>query len=244
MPSSKTIIILVSIAATLALGFFIGDRRDSDRRSTIPVVRTYEVSPDNADEIRGSLNRLLMPKEGEPAGFAQLFGNGLLLVRAPENFHRGIGHLIRKLSEEKSPTRATVRLDYWLVVGREDKTSNAETFPHLAKALNAIDQVDGPRKFIVLDHISMNVLTGSEAEVKGRIAKAKSIAVVRNDLVGLRIELESKFGRVQTDTQVKPNEFVVIGQSVVERGFEMGDLKIADSNSSAYHVLRAEIVKN
>jgi hypothetical protein len=228
----------------LALGFIVGDRRDADRRSTVPIVRTYEVSPDHADEVRASLNRLLMPKEGEAAGFAQFFGNGLLLVRAPENFHRGIGQLIQRLSEEKTPARATIRLDYWLVIGREDKASNADSIPHLAQALTAIDKVDGPRKFQVLDHIGINALTGSEVEVKGRIAKAKSIAVVRNDLVGLKLDIESKLGEVQTTTQVKPGEFLVIGQSVLERGFEVGDLKVGDSNSSVYYVLRAEILKN
>lgn len=242
MPKAKLMWISISLIAAFAFGWLVNAKRDTENLA-VPVVRTYDVPAERADEIRSNLNRLFRVNDSNSEGSAQIFGNGVMLVRAPIGFQRGIKNLVEKLANEKPVPHATVHLDYWLVTGQTDNVSNASSMPQLSKVLEAISQVDGPRKFRILEHLSSNSMTGLEVEVKGWLGKVKSVAVVKNDFIGLRLDLHSKLGEVRTDTLIKAGEFLVLGQNAVEPGLQVGNEKLGTGQANVYYIVRSEVVK-
>jgi hypothetical protein len=243
MQKSKTIWVVLALVATLTAGYFIGSRHSSE--VTAPVVKTYSLPSNRIDEVRDSLNRLFRQQNGEALGVAQVFGNGLILVRAPEGFQGGIKRLIEQLGSEKAPQRTAVRLDSWLVVGHEDKKSNLETLPLLSTALSAIDKLDGPRKYRVLEHISANAMSGQEVSIQGAAAEIRSSTtkIDNTDELALRLEFKSKLGQIKTDTQIKPGEFLVLGQNAVSQDSRIGDEKVAGGvPTNVYYIVRAELI--
>jgi hypothetical protein len=234
----------IAIVAALALGFVYGSRRPASDL-TVPVVRTYMVPPERADEIKAQLNVLMSPGTAntEVLGRAQVFNNGLMIVRAPEGYQNGIHKLIEQLKTTTPPPRNAVHLDYWLVMGQEDKTSNADEIKPLAQALNAITDVDGPRKFHVLEHLGSNSISGQEIQIKGAVSEAQSVAMLSPELVRLKVEFKSKLGQVRGETQIKPGEFLVIGQNAVNAEAQIPGLKLANAAANVYYVVHAELAK-
>ena len=245
MQSKKMIWVVVSLIAAIAVGFLAGSRRNAES-VTATLVKTYNVPFDRAEEVKNSLNHLFSQKDGEMLGSAQVFGNGVMLVRAPEGFQRGVEHLIEQLGTEKTPQRIAIRLDSWLVVGQEDKKSNIEMFPALSTVLSAIDKLDGPRKFRVLEHLSSTGMSGQEVKIKGTAAEVTSMAftVQTNEALGLRLDFKSTLGNLKTDTQIKAGEYLILGQNAVDPGTSSEQQKIAGGHpTNVYYVVHAEIAK-
>ncbi len=92
MHNRKAFLGIVILAIAIGLGYSYGTRQ-SGEGLRIPVVRSYNVPAGRADEVRNALNSLFWTKDGE-AGNAQVFGNGLVVVRAPEGFQAGVESLV------------------------------------------------------------------------------------------------------------------------------------------------------
>ncbi len=243
MQRNRIIWVAVSLAAAITAGFLIGSRHSSES-NTASVVKTYTVPSDRADEVKNSLNRLFSQRSGELLGSAQVFGNGLMLVRAPEGYQTGVDRLLEQLGSEKPRQHSAIRLDYWLVIGQEDKKSNTEVVPALSAVLKAIDALDGPRKYRVLEHLSSNSMSGQEVRIKGSASEATSVAVLSNESLALRMEFKSRLGEVKTDTQIKPGEYLILGQNAVDPQVRVGDVIIASGGpTNVYYIVHAEIVK-
>lgn len=239
----KSIIAALSVLAAVAVGYFIGNRQNETVLTT-PVVHTYKVSPDRADEIKAQLNSLMDAKEGDRTGRVQAFSNGLLVVRAPIGFQRGIQKLIEQIGAAGPSSRTSIRVDYWVVAGLEGKESNASSMQPLAAALESIEKVDGPRHFRVLEHLATNSASGQEVAIKGSISSALTTAMAGGDIIRLRVELKSKMGEVRADTQMKTDEFLVIGQNAYlpdapPQTQPLGLTKIVTGPANIYYILRA-----
>src|SRR6187402_3561379 len=104
MQKKSLIIASLTVLVALVVGYLVGHRSE-EASLTTPVVRTYQVSPDRADEIKGQLNSLMDSKDGERPGRAQVFSNGVMIVRAPLGFQQGIHKLIEQMASVPSTTR-------------------------------------------------------------------------------------------------------------------------------------------
>lgn len=243
MQKKSLLLASLTVLATFAIGYFVGHRHD-EAGLTTPVVRTYQVSPDRADEIKGQLNSLMDSKEGERAGRVQAFSNGLLIVRAPIGFQQGIQRLIAEMASSGPAPRASIHVDYWIVAGLEDKESNAQSIAPLASVLESIEKADGTRHFKLLEHLATNSSSGQEVDIKGAVTKARTTADAAGELVRLRVDLQSRLGEVRGDTQVKKDDFLVMGQNAFMSDPTAAPLpplvtKSITGPANVYYILRA-----
>src|SRR5690349_3846052 len=107
MHTRKYLLAAVSLLAAGAIGFVMASRRIESLNT--PVVRTYQVPVDRADELKNHLNHLLWTKDNGDGGSAQVFGNGLVLVRATLGYQQGVQTLIEKLATQPPEPRKRVR---------------------------------------------------------------------------------------------------------------------------------------
>lgn len=226
-----------SVVVAIAIGYVVGTKKNEDETKGW-VVRSYQVPPARAEEIKSALNRVFWVKNDESAGAAQVFGSGLMLVRAPMGIQTGVASLIDQLTAEKQTKRTSVRMDYWLVVGSEEKTSNATSLPSIQKALEGISEVDGARNYRVIEHLSSNSNSGQEIEIQGSRSKVKTQVNNRDDGYTLRLEYQSDLGKVKTDTQLNAGEFLVLGQNAVDEKVP-ADRKFPPG-TNVYYIVRAQ----
>jgi hypothetical protein len=249
MHGKKVVLLASSIIIALILGYLIGVRRNADHSSN-PIVKTYSVPEARASEIRYRLEKLFQQGEKEPAvGGAQLFGQGLMLVRAPEEFHAGIAELISDISHQEAPPKSPIHIDYWLVTGDEAKESNGQSFKNLSGVFSSIAKVDGPRKFRILEHLGFNSTSGQVVKVKGSIVQAHTTATLVSGHFFLNTEVISPLGDVESNTQIEPNDYIILA----ENSLKPKDLKLRDDNkfsgerddrqTNVYHILHAELLK-
>ena len=241
MQNSKSVWIAVVLLAVVTITLILDSKRFVGSEWA---VKTYVVPADRVDEVKTSLNRLFAGKDGETSGNAQVFGSGLMLVRAPEGYQKGVAQLIDQLGSEKPRPQTTIHLDYWLIAGQEDKKSNIDAIPALSNVLSTIDKLDGPRKYRILEHLSSNSTSGGEVAIHGAAVESRSIAWMMNESVRIRLEFHSKMGDLKTDTQLKPGEFLVLGQNAIGPDARIGDEKVVKgAPTNAYYVVRAEVSK-
>ncbi|MGZ3721717.1 MAG: hypothetical protein ACXVA9_02225 [Bdellovibrionales bacterium] len=240
MQTKRFILVAVSVLVAIGLGFMIGSRRHSSDLM-IPVVKTYMVPVDRTEEIKTQINKLIEGGVPETNGRAQVFSNGLMIVRAPEGFQRGIGQLIEQLEKVKSLPRQTVHIDCWIVTGQEDKVSNAESIAVLALPLAAIAKLDGPRKFHVLEHFGTNSISGQETKIKGAVAEVISTPFLNGEGLSVKMDIRGKLGELKSDAQAKQGEFLILGQNSADSLVKDG--KINNGSMNVYYILRADLSK-
>ena len=242
MQRNRGIWIGLTLILAVGLGYLISMKFRTEE-STALVVRTYNVPPERADELKNSLNHLFWHKENGDSGSAQVFGNGLILVRAPEGYQQGVRRMIEQLGSLPPAARTTIRLDYWLIVGEEDKSTNLESFAALAPVLKSIEALDGHRNFRILEHLATSSVAGDGAHIKGSVYEATSTASPLNDHISLQLDLRSRLGEVKSTTQIKDGEYLILGQSALEPGLNVGKVRVAAKSANVYYVVRAEAFK-
>jgi hypothetical protein len=232
--------VLLSIACLLvagAIGFLLAARRQENL--TTPVIRTYKVASDRTFEIKNALSRLLATPGGE-SGTAQVFGNGMVLVRAPIGYQRGISNMIDLLASDSPKSRVRLRLDYYMVMGQTGKDSNIESFKDLAPVLSSIAKVDGSNHFRLLEHLATVSHTGDESSGEGSMLKAISTTYYWQQQLNLKVSLDSWFGKVKTNTEIVPGDYLILGQNAQTLD-EARTRKFGEGN--VYYVVHAEILK-
>lgn len=239
MYSKTKVIILIAVAAAIGLGYVLGSHRQAE---SLVTVHTYMVPTDRTDEVKAQLNYLMSGAyNGEPLGRAQVFSNGLLVVRAPESYQQGIRKMIDQLSRSGASPHGSVHIDYWLVTGAEDEKASIDDSNPLSQVFKSIAATDGERKFRVLEHLATNSISGQEVMVQGSVSKATSTSMLGPDVVRMKLDFDSRLGKVKSETRVKYGEFLVIGQNAVpqeDRGLKLGPL-----SGNVYYIVRAELMK-
>lgn len=226
------------LAAALGFGYLLGERKSQGGGEAL-VVRTYAVPPERAAEMKHSLNRLFFQKDGEaPSGSAQVFGSGLMMVKAPGNFQQGIERLVKDIGNEKEHKRDSIRLQYWLISGEEGKAAN-QNFGVLEPVIEAIQKVDGERRFKIQENLATVLVSGSKAKGEGAFTEIEFTAGQQGEKINLELQARSKLGKLESSTQIVPGEFVVLGQSAMRANGK--DTGVPGTN--VYHVVRAEILK-
>jgi len=241
MQRSKVIWIVVSLVAAIAVGFTVGTKKNQEH-SDAPIVHTYKMSFEQADNFKNMLNRLFSQQSAAPVASAQALSSGALIVRAPESMMVGLDEMIAHLEKQLPLDRKTIRLDYWVVLGEPAKTSNTSSLTAISTPLGAIDKLDGPRTYRILEHLSSSSISDHEVQINGSVARITAMAMTRTDNLLLRLEMRSRLGEVKSDTQGKPGEFIVLGQSALEPGISIGNQKVANGPANVYYIVRPEYV--
>lgn len=174
---------------------------------------------------------------------AQALANGTILVRAPLSVMAGIEQLVKQMEKMPSAPKRVVHLDYWLVVGEAATSPDPGVAGVLAGAFAAIDKVDGPRRFRVLEHLASNSASGEEVRVKGISAESLATALVNDQDVSVKLDFQSRLGQVRSTTVVKPGQVLVLGQTAVAADTASDREKIAKAPANVYYVIRASLVE-
>jgi len=204
-----------AIVIAVVLGFVICKSKHENTETW--ELRSYEVPPERANEVRDVLDGIFFEKNNDTRPVVRLFGNGLLLVRAPNGIQSGISELVASAIKQPPTKKQTVRTDYWLVAAVDaDKGELAP--PGLKDVFTSIEKSTGSGKFRVVEHLSSLGVSGQQAIVKGSIAENKITGNSRGENVELKIQVNSALGDVQLNTIVKAGETLVIGQNGVLPG--------------------------
>jgi len=250
MQKGKLILTCVSLVLAIGLGYVVGSKQ-SGKNLKVPVVRSYTVPSGRAEEVRNSLNKLFWQQDGQaPLGTAQIFGDGLMLVRAPEGFQNGVGNLVAKLTSLQPQASNTIHIDYWLVMGEQAAESNSDSIKLLSTVLSSIDKLDGPRKFRILEHIAANTLSNSqEVRIKGSIVELKERAKYVDNHILLDTYASSHLGEINADTQMNLGDYVVLG----ENSLKPKDVQLNNDNkfsgpedetqTNVYHIIHVDALK-
>jgi hypothetical protein len=239
--TSKYIMIVLSLLAAGAIGFIAASGREEGL--TTQVVRTYQTSPEFADELKSRLNHLLWTKDNGDGGSAQVFGNGLVLVRATIGHQQGVAHLIEKLSSQPTPPRKRVRLDYYILLSQQANKATAadsDLLAELAPVVSTIEKMEGPRRVRLLEHIVSLSLTGEKSLAEGAMLKTSSVTSIAQGQPLLNVSLDSWFGKINTHIDLQPGEMLILGQSAQK--FDDTRTKVF-GDGNIYYVVRAEIQK-
>lgn len=241
MQARKTALAVVCLVIALAIGFVWADRREKNKNEL--VVRTFNVPANRAEEVRHVLSRLFWQRNGEEQAGVQVFGNGLLVVRAPEGFIRGIEQLINNMDNEKPLERAKIKMEYWLVLG-EEAPSSSKPGGEISTVLDTIEKADGPKRFRVLEHLGVNTAANEEVKLKGSVVEWLGVASLKSEEIQLQLDLKSRVAEFKGRTQSKPGEFIVLGQNAVPAGEKLANgSMVMPSHANAYHILRATVLK-
>lgn len=144
-------------------------------------------------------------------------GNGYFVLSAPENIQDGVKQLMEQLAATPAPPAQTsIDATYWLVVGYPAKeTTVSDRLGEVAPAIKAISNL-GPMKFDLLERLEVVGLDGDEVHTAGHSSDLRQTASRDADAISLRVELQTQGdqpGKVNTTLTIKPNQFVVMGQS-------------------------------
>lgn len=249
----NNVIAAIALVLLVALAFRAWEKEKAQPDPNTQIVRTYTVPEGRAEEIRSVLSRLFWQKDQDnPVASTQIFGNGVLVVRAPIAYQNGIGNLVAKISQDAlgpavRDVHERVHLDYWLVLGETTGKANGDTFGDLSPVLDSIAKVDGTRKFRVIEHIGSSSSLGAESDVRGNIAEIKNVAHKSSDdqiLLDFSARAHN-VGDVTTKTLIKSGEFVVLGQNSLHPDPELlkelhGPAAWAENPPNVYHVIRID----
>jgi len=221
-----SILILVAVAA----GYALAKRFSADNQ--VATLQTYNIPPGRSEEVKNVLNHVF---DSEGTAKVQVFDSGTLVVKAPQTYQKGIEKLVADLADKKLNLK-TVHLQYWLVRAEPATSSNVEQIPELSSVLSTINSSQGPRKFVVLDHMGLNTLERHEMVVEDSRARIKFIAKELSTGIELLVDTDSRdFGKIKVDTAVKSGEFVILGQNASDKNEEGHPMR------EVYHIIKAEI---
>jgi hypothetical protein len=225
----------------VGLGLMLGKNFEAQKQAMI--IKTYQVPPERAEEIRRTLAALFASDRGD--GNSQIFAGGTLVVKASETYHQGIAQLIDRVLKEKAPSRS-VRFDYWMVRAEPAAASKSTGLDPLQTVLDTISKSQGPRIFSLLEHLSFNTLNGRGVTIKGAISEISAKPLLRLQDMDVELKLRSKasLGEIESTVNMKSGEFVVLGQTVLQpKAQDLAEDKITTpSSKDVYHILRAEIL--
>lgn len=213
-------------------------------------LKSYVVPSEYVSELSTAIDLLLrrgIGPEAKNLGNARIGPGGLLLVAAPSSIHDGIVKMLADLESSQPELPPTVILTYWIVIGKPaQETTWPSRLDGISSALEAVSDTDGPMKFLLLEQLRMQSLSGEHAELSGRKIKVDQRATVRDENVLAQIGISPSNTRIPFSTIVRmqTGKLLVLGQSGAsgifgrdlseKRGMEV------DPEDSVIYIVRAE----
>jgi hypothetical protein len=205
------------------------------RRTEGPMLRSYEVPQDIAQEVRDALATALSApgKDHASLGTVIVGPGGRLIVTATPEIQAGVDRIIKDITSRELPPTPSVAYDVWIITGSPASAParGGEVPTELGPALESLRKARGDLKFALLEHFSTRSRSGREkSEVSGASAEIELETKVQRGPDGrprveADIEIEgyerfvpgqppaAPFG-IKSQVTLVPGEFLVIGQSL------------------------------
>ncbi|MBN1774013.1 MAG: hypothetical protein JXB32_22330 [Deltaproteobacteria bacterium] len=213
-----------------------------------PVMATYDAPAPIAEKVAGVLRSLVA--EGEnPAGRVAALPGGRIVVVAPASIQDGVRDFIEHVrSGPLPPPPATIRIRYWLVLGRPAaEPSGLEQLAAAAPALEAVMASTGPLELRLLDRVEAISLENEHATAAGRRAEINQRAARAENGVFADLHIGTR-ARLDTRVLLEPGKLVVLGQvgyderESAELFGDAPDSTAATQGATLFHVVQAEVV--
>jgi hypothetical protein len=198
-------------------------------------LRSYDVRPELAAEIRNALAPALTPYQ---VGIAP---NGQLLVAAPPAFQKGVEEFLKQVAARKPSATPSIRIEAWFVTASPGQPDDSPALKEIEPALRALSQSKGPTRFELFEQLSTQARSGDQfSEVQGAHARMVVSASVLRDsqdhsVVAAQLKLRSNQGpqSLTANTELRPGELLVLGQSgISDKG---------SSDRQLYYIVRASL---
>lgn len=239
---------LFSLVLVGTIGYLIGfkksETRDADNKY---IVKTYQIAPERIHKVEKAVKRLLSSVDGT----VQLADKNLLFVSIPSHFRSGVDELVHQLSQPMTNYSSRVKMDYWVLLASNKPIVNSTTdLGSITEVVSSIDSIDGKQHYHVIEHLSSYSGAGKEVRVQGWLAYAKGrISLFDAQSMNIKFNFRSEFGDISSNTNIKNNEYAVLGQSAINPrtlkkvlgGLWRDELNIA--SNKVYYIIRPRIVE-
>jgi len=176
-------------------------------------LRTYEVPPQDQQEIYNALVQILTPGQTDLGAYGkvQILASGQLVVNAPPATLDQVERVLQAIRARPVAAAPRVELQYWAVVGSRPAAANAagtaQPRPQVdvtvvgaanrgtppPSALNdvlaEIKRVHGDLQFRVLGTTSLTTQSGQRGEIGGAPLRVEQTTFVQGDTLNARIEM-------------------------------------------------------
>jgi hypothetical protein len=213
-------------------------------RSDTPVMRSYPVTGDHADEVRAALQSALRGADDKRVlGRVTLAPNGQLIVTAPPSIQRGVDALLNDVLASSSGPTPTIRLEAWFVRGTSEPGAADARLAEVEPALAAIREAQGTTRFELIEKLTLHSRAGHGGLVEGVRASLHGEPTVRRvqkDMSVVSAQLQLRVppmgGSLAADVELTAGELLVLGQSA----YAEGDPATAPPQT-LYYIVRATL---
>jgi len=219
-------------------------------------IRSYDVKPEIAEEMRSALNSAMTAGGGPLSGRVTLSPNGQLLVTAPANVQEGVQKLLADVSSRKPAATPSILFEAWLVTAAPGSSAEPGSQANLLEvepALAAIRKSRGNLRFELVEKLVTRVRSSSERSVikgaRATMVVTPTIRLGEKDMpvvtaaFGIEVhrqrgDTQSEGRSLQTIAELRPGQLLVVGQSGVEG--KPGDTSAAP-DGEIYYIVRASL---
>jgi hypothetical protein len=195
-------------------------------RSDTPVMRSYPVAGDHADEVRAALQSALRGDDDKRVlGRVTLAPNGQLIVTAPPSIQRGVQALLDDVLASSAGPTPTIRLEAWFVRGRGEPGDADARLAEVEPALAAIREAQGTLRFELIEKLTLHSRAGQGGFIEGVRVSLNARPTVRHSgkaspvvSANLQLGVPPIGGELAADVELMPGEFLVLGQSAYAEG--------------------------
>lgn len=191
-------------------------------------LRSYEVRPEVAAEMRTALERaLVVGNDARPLGRVVLSPDGRhLLVTAIPAVQKGVASIIEDVADEQPEPTPTIGVEAWLVVAEPGPSRRDAMLSEVEPALASIEKARGELRFRLVEKLATTARAGQEdSQVTGALAAMRVLPSVRKGKGDAPVVTAELGFHVQPGPDAKqpldlkalvelpPGELLVIGQS-------------------------------
>jgi hypothetical protein len=146
-------------------------------------------------------------------------GSRHVIVSAPPKVQEAISDVLKGLGKQKSKS-TSFDVSVWLVEAKDAVKTSVS--PELTDVLMLLETLPGygPRRFVMLDHVSGRTVEGTQSSLVGRLLKIDNKLNAQGDIVVLSVSLEllqamEPATGLESTLQVPLNQAVILGDSTI-----------------------------
>lgn len=203
-------------------------------------LRTFDVDPQYQQEVFAALTDVLTPdpQRGlimEAHGRVELLPSGQILVNADTATLEQVEQVLQAIRTRGTAAAPRASLRYWAVLGAPTQAGNGAGTPPppvLDDVLAELRAMHGDLSFRVIGSAALVTASGQFGEIEGMTLSVEQTAFVQGDTLNANISIELKanatlpmvgtvqIGDLALRTTLQRGEFVVLGESHMQRGVE------------------------
>lgn len=208
-----------------------------------PVMRSYPVAGDHAEQVRDALQSALQGSDGKRVlGRVTLTPNNQLIVTAPESIQRGVSSMLDDVLIGLPGPAPTVKLEAWFVRGVADGVPDGR-LAEVEPALATVREAQGVAHFALIEKLALHSRAGNGGLIEGVHTTLNATAKLRRagkdgHVVGAALQLAVRpmRGELAADVTLVPGELLVLGQSAYAEGNPAGA-----PPQTLYYIVRATL---